>query len=129
MSFNFKQNEKSAWTFYPDKFKFYSVHFLLNNEVTQTERETYDMMAFLSDIGGTVEIIGLILGALVFPFQDLRVRALMTSRLFHLTKSRGEIANEMKRHASMRNINQKLDFRPTGEVEVNVPVYLDWQLV
>ena len=78
-------NKKSAWIHYPDKFKFYSVHFLLDPTVRITERETYDFFAFASDVGGALEFLKTVFGLLILPFSSLRMKALLANRLFHIS--------------------------------------------
>jgi hypothetical protein len=77
-------NQVSAWTDYPDHYKFYSVHFHLNDDIIFTERATYDLLDLISDIGGTYEFLGTLFGLFTYQFANMRLSALMTNRLYHV---------------------------------------------
>jgi hypothetical protein len=52
-----KSNELTSWANYPDKYKFFSLDFYLNQDVRATDRSTYDLLDLVSDIGGILEVI------------------------------------------------------------------------
>ena len=83
MTLNLNSNEKSAFTSYPDYYKFFSLEFILNPDLTHTDRECKDFLDLCSDIGGVLEMIKVFFGALTIKFSTIRMQALLTNRLFH----------------------------------------------
>ena len=79
-----ESNQQSSWTNYPENYKFFSVHFHLNDNIVFTERATYDLLDYISDLGGMYEALATLFGLLTFKMANIRLKALMTNRLFHL---------------------------------------------
>ena len=84
MSINMNANELTSWTSYPDKYKFFSLHFYLNQDVNATDRSTYDLLDLVSDIGGILEVVVAFFALISVQLQvsHLRLKALLTNRLF-----------------------------------------------
>jgi hypothetical protein len=85
MSIKMEVNQKSSWVVYPDRFKFFSIHLLLDPDIKTTERNTYSFFAFVGDIGGLTEFLLGFFGYLAKPFAMMRMKALLTNRLHHVT--------------------------------------------
>ena len=84
INFNMKPNEISSEINYPEKYKFFSVHFSLDQDIYKIERSTYDLLDLIGDIGGVFEFFSFALKALCLPFQTMRLYALLANRLFIL---------------------------------------------
>ena len=84
INFNMKPNEISSEINYPEKYKFFSVHFSLDQDIYKIERSTYDLLDLIGDIGGVFEFFSFALKALCLPFQTMRLYALIANRLFLL---------------------------------------------
>jgi hypothetical protein len=76
---------------------------------------------FLGEVGGLVDILRLIFSFLVASFADQRIIAILTNRLYHISARSKEITDKMP-HAEFTN---KLRTRPSGDVEIAVPFFLD----
>ena len=50
-------NKPSSWVYYPDRYKFFSVAFVLSQDISNTDRTTYDILDMFSDVGGLLEIV------------------------------------------------------------------------
>lgn len=85
MHLHMGHNQVSAMTDYPDYYKLFSVHFHLNDDIVFTERATYDLLDWISDIGGMYEFLVTLFGLFTYKFASIRLKALMTNRLFHVT--------------------------------------------
>jgi hypothetical protein len=77
--------EDSAWTNYPNKYKFISLAFFMSVDAQVTNRETYEFLEYLGDIGGLIDILKLLLAAVAYTFNQNRLNSVLTNRLFHLT--------------------------------------------
>ncbi len=62
-----------------------SIHYLLDPDLDQTERETYGFLDFVGDIGGLIDFLIISFGFLAHPFASMRMKALLSNRLFHVT--------------------------------------------
>ena len=91
-----ENNQKSSWNVYPDKYKFFSVHMLLDADIRTTERETYSFFAYVGDIGGLTEFLLMFFGYLAKPFSQMRIKALLTNRLYHVTQHTKNISQHIK---------------------------------
>ena len=80
-----EENQESSWNQFPSRYKFISIHFLLNPDILHTERETYSFLAYVSDIGGLKEFLMSFLGVFAYPFARQRMNALLTNRLHHVS--------------------------------------------
>jgi len=57
----------------------------------------------------------------------MRMSALMTNRLYHVSQDSTEIIEGIQK-AGGGNTN-KLSERPNGDLEVDIPYWLDWELL
>jgi hypothetical protein len=58
---------------------------MINRNGKNIDRQTYGFLMFLSDLGGLIDALKIILGFFVVPFSQLRLKALLTNRLYHVT--------------------------------------------
>ena len=56
-SLNIGESYSSSWTRWPSRYKFFSLLLNVNDEVTVVNRQTYDLLTYLGDIGGLLEIV------------------------------------------------------------------------
>jgi hypothetical protein len=114
-----KFTEFSSWVDYPDHYKFFSVHFELNQDVTHINRRTYDVLGFARDLGGVVFMGLRVFGGLAAIFAKLRLESLLTNRLFYLSQ-------EQKSNFQMNqdNLFRKNSF---NEIGIKFPKYIDLQ--
>jgi len=113
-------NEMSSWNSYPDHYKHMGFEIMLSPDIGRNDRETYDLLSYLGDLGGLVEILKLIIGVFVLPFSEMRMSALMTNRLYHISQDNIEVVNEIK-EANGNKPSNKLRERPNGDIELDVP--------
>lgn len=85
MNFDMLPNEISNWNDYPNKIKFFSVHFLLNQDINNIERTTYDFLEFMGDCGGLLEILMFIFGMISAPVAHKKLKAIITNKMFILS--------------------------------------------
>ena len=99
MSSKMPENHFSPWVQYPDHYKFFSVHFSLNQDVRHVIRRTYDLTEFAKDLVG-VSIFGFRAFSLfTFIFARLRLNSLLTNRLFFITqKEKVDLGRFFKRN-------------------------------
>jgi hypothetical protein len=102
----------------------------INKHETFTNRNTYGLLDFLGDIGGLFEILKILSMVIVRKFPEIRLKALITSRLYHgshelQTKvSEADGIFKVKKGDKSDKIHQRLN----GDIALSVPVFLDWQL-
>ena len=82
MQFQIKSNEFSSWTTYPYQYKFMSFDFDLNMDIQHTDRTSYDVLNMMGDVGGVLEILLAVFKMIASPFAVLRIKAIVTNRLF-----------------------------------------------
>jgi hypothetical protein len=46
---------------------------MLSPDIGRNDRETYDLLSYLGDLGGLVEILRLLLGVFAIPFSSMRM--------------------------------------------------------
>ena len=85
MHLHLEVNEKTSWISYPEKYKFFSTHVYLNPDVRTTERSTYDLLDCVSDVGGIIEVVVAFFGIITAQYSRLKLKAVLTNRLFLLT--------------------------------------------
>lgn len=66
-------------------YKFMSVHFELNMDISHTSRTTYDVINMMVDVGGVIKVLIIVFGLIASPFALLRIDAIVANRLFHLS--------------------------------------------
>ena len=121
------KNEHSSWAFYPDRYKFFSVAFLLDQDIRYTDRTTYDLLDMFSDIGGLLEIFSLILSMLNYPFARLRLKAVLTSKLFVLSNHVQKTILNKENFTDYQLEKRWLQRMEDNEIQLKVPSSLDFQ--
>jgi hypothetical protein len=66
-------------------------------------------------------LLRLVFGFFVARFSNRRIMAILTNRLYHISTESKKIIEDLP-HAEETN---KLRTRPSGDIEVAVPFYLD----
>ena len=74
--------EISAWTNYPKFYKFTSLQLLISYDQVITERETYDMLEYLGDLGGLMEALLLIGHFIMAPILAYSVKNQLATLIF-----------------------------------------------
>jgi len=92
--------------------------------VTNTDRSTYGILDYLGDIGGLADLLYMLLGLFIIPFSTKRLNGLITNRLFYIS---AETEKHAKRIYNREPNSKKFRNRANGDLEVNVPKYLDWE--
>jgi hypothetical protein len=100
---------------------------MLSSASTSIDRETLDVIDFLSDMGGLIESFKFIFGFLAFPFSAARMNALLANRLYHVSTTADKLTKDIMGHSDGNS--NKLNTRPNGDVEIGVPFFLDWELL
>ena len=77
-----RPNEFSYWVNYPEKYKFFSVHFEFKRDVNHIFRRTYCLIDLASDLGGIGVIAFRLFGFIVTIFARLRLETLLINQLF-----------------------------------------------
>ena len=90
MQFQIKSNEFSSWTTYPYQYKFMSFDFDLNMDIQHTDRTSYDVLNMMGDVGGVLGFLFTVFSFMASPFADLRIKAILTNRLFHMSPDNRE---------------------------------------
>ena len=68
-----EENIVSSWTDYPYNYKYMSVHFELNMDISHTDRTSYDLLNMISDVGGVLEILVILFTLLASRFARVRI--------------------------------------------------------
>jgi len=100
-----------------------AIYMSVNAEVTN--RETYEFLAYLGDIGGLIDILKLFLAYIAYVFNQNRLNTLLTNRLFHLSKAE----NESEEALNILTDNKKDHVKETGQYNLEVPYFLDLELL
>ena len=104
-----------------------SIHMILTADINKIERQTYDLLDYLGDIGGLIEIIYYSTRALIMPFAAMRIKALLVNRLYHLSVSTKQVATDLKKLHLSGLHNMKVHSNGGGFHQLAVPGFLDWQ--
>ena len=124
MDLEFGPNEFSAFTDYPNSYKFISVDFQLTLDTLLIDRQTIGILDLIGDVGGLIEFLVIVLGVLAYKFSEARLNGLITNRIYHITPN-----SEIVKSVLQKPNSKTLITRPNGEIEVGVPVWLDWRLL
>ena len=54
-------------------------------EVQHTDRTSYDFLNLMGDLGGVGEFLVIVFKLCAAPFAIIRIKAIVTNRLFHLS--------------------------------------------
>ena len=79
------ENSVTSWTNYPSRYKFFSANLFLSQDIESIDRTTYDLLDMAGDIGGVLEILLFIFKTLSHKFSALRLKAIITNRIFILS--------------------------------------------
>ena len=101
---------------------------MLSPDIGRNDRETYDLLSYLGDLGGLIEILRMLLRLFAVPFSTLRMQALLTNRLYHVSQDTRDIVEKIK-EATIGEETNKLRERENGDIEFDVPKWLDWELL
>ena len=71
---------------YPEKYKFISIHYVIDNDLRETKRYSASIIDLICEIGGLLKFLIFFSYWLARPFAQLRLKALVTNRLFHLSR-------------------------------------------
>ena len=122
-------NEFSSWTDYPFQYKFMSIAFNLNLDITYTDRTAYDCLNWMGDIGGVLEILLIACSSFASSFAVLRIKALVSSRMFRLSaENRQSIFGRVDLSEKQLN-DHNLNKSATGEILIGIPRYLTWKYI
>ena len=117
-------NEFSSWTDYPFKYKFMSIEFNLNLDITYTDRTAYDFLNWMGDIGGVLEILLLACNAIALPFSVIRIKALVSNRMFHLSAANQQSLFGRVDLSEKQLNDHNLNKSKTGEILIGIPSYM-----
>jgi len=81
-SFTIADTQPSAWTSYPERYKFMGLQINVKDVRTITTRETYALLEFSGDIGGTFEFVFVIGFLLTKGFISFNFLALIANRMY-----------------------------------------------
>jgi hypothetical protein len=107
-----------------------SVHFELNMDVEYIHRKSYDLLNMGVEIGGVLKVLMIIFSLIASPFAVVRIEAIITSRLFHLSmENKQEIFGELKLSKNDRLSDYNLHTSETGEILFGIPRNLTYDYV
>ena len=107
-----------------------SVHFELNMDVEYIHRKSYDLLNMGVEIGGVLKVLMIIFSLIASPFAVVRIEAIITSRLFHLSmENKQEIFGELKLSKNDRLSDYNLHTSETGEILFSIPRNLTYDYV
>ena len=67
-------------------------------------------------------------GVFAYPFARQRMNALLTNRLHHVSDQTPKLSAKINELMEKGLTQKKLKYRSTGEIEVCVPIWLDWEM-
>ena len=106
---------------------FINVYFKASPNIKTTDRNTYDVLNFFGDVGGFIEMLKLIFGLFVGQFSKLRMKALLNNRLFYSSYATRSLESDFEDSRNMTA--NKLREKQSGEKEIDVPMFLDWEML
>ena len=68
----------------------------MSSDMKSINRETYDFLSYLGDVGGLNEMLRLFFSLIATPFGAMRLSALLTNRLYHLVLTSSENKEAIK---------------------------------
>jgi hypothetical protein len=78
------------------------------------------VFTYFGDIGGLFELLRIIGCFLVQHFSDFRMKALLSNKLFHGSHTT---------FSDLKEDSNKINKRKNGDLVINVPSLLDWELL
>ena len=91
------------------------MEFQVNSDLKSSDRVTYSAVDLFGDLGGVIELCQLTVGLFALKFSQMRLYALITNRLYHLSFDSRQLI------ADLSNSSDYIRKRPNGDTEVNVP--------
>ena len=96
-----------------------------------TQRTTYSLLDYFGDIGGLVEFLFFVLRYVFMYLGQLKIKALLTSRLFHLHDDDGWIQTKINTlyegfPDAQRKSSMLFFENERKRTRINVPLFLDW---
>ena len=119
-----EHNQHSSYTHYPWQYKFMSVEFELTMDVQYTDRTAYDFLNWMGDIGGVLEILLLACNAIAFPFSIIRIKTLISNRMFHLSAANQQSLFGRVDLSEKQLNDHNLNKSKTGEILIGIPSYM-----
>jgi len=101
-----------------------SIEFEVNSDTRITDRVTYSAIDLFGDLGGVVELCKMLVGFFAVRFSQMRLYALITNRLYHLSYDSRSLIDDLGKDSNSHYLRR----RPNGDTEINVPTWLDWGL-
>jgi hypothetical protein len=101
-----------------------SVEFELTMDVQYTDRTAYDFLNWMGDIGGVLEILLLACNAIAFPFSIIRIKTLISNRVFHLSAATQQSLFGQVDLSEKQLNDHNLNKSKTGEIFIGIPSYL-----
>ena len=90
LSFIVNKPQISAWTTFPKKYKYTSFEVTLSFDTVITNRETYDFLEYLGDLGGLLEALMWFGNVVMFPIITYYVRNAVASQIFLYKPKKGD---------------------------------------
>ena len=89
----------SAWATHPSvnpagRYKFTSANLYLDPRVLAFNRQTYDFLGWLGDIGGLIDAIYIILKIIMLPITTFNLKRFLLTIMFRLVPSTQSLAKE-----------------------------------
>jgi hypothetical protein len=84
--------ENSSWKKYPERYKFISYNFYVNDFVEVIQRENYSFLELTGDIGGVIEFIRICLLGIVGAFAPFKINSLLANTLYTWIAPKGDEA-------------------------------------
>ena len=83
------QPQSSAWLEHPTKnetglYKFSSIEFNLDNRIGVVQRETYDLLSWLGDIGGLIDALKYAVQFIMAPYAAFSAKSTLLKSLFRM---------------------------------------------
>jgi len=72
----------SAWTSYPERYKFLSIQIQVSDIIKVTSRETYSLLEFLGDIGGLAEFVFIFISFFAKRFGQMNLQAFLANKMY-----------------------------------------------
>ena len=104
---------------------FINVYFKASPNIKMSDRQTYDILNLVGDVGGFIEMLKIFFGLFVGQFSRLRMKALLTNRLFYSSHATRSLESDFD--ISRNKTANKLREKRSGEKEIDVPFLLDWE--
>ena len=98
-------------------------------DIKYTDRTSYDGLNLMGDVGGVLEIIVIVFHMMSMSFSILRIKAIVTSRMFRLSAENTKAIFGQANLSEKQVTNHYLKKSSTGEITIGVPHYLIWEYI